>query len=333
MKKILFASTALVATAGVASAQDLGVALTGGAEMGIFGGDFYGNNNDDAQFLTDLEVRFTLSGEADNGLTFGATIDLDEANANGVHENEALQGGEAVFVSFGGATFSMGDVDGAYDARLAEMALAGGSLQDDETTHAGFDDQDGFFSNTFVSGLDGNEDGQIARFDYTFDAFTGSFSIEQDNQGQGDDNVYGVGFSYDGELAGINLGVGIGYQTQNDVANSTGISVTGAFSNGLSAGVLFTQTDFDPSGLENQRHFGIGVGYEVNALSMGLNYGKFNDYQGIDGREASGYGLAVSYDLGGGLAAQLGYSHSNIDGGGLGDVDFDSYSLGLSMSF
>ena len=66
---------------------------------------------------------------------------------------------------------------------------------------------------------------------------------------------------------------------------------------------------------------------------MGLNYGKFNDYQGIDGREASGYGLAVSYDLGGGLAAQLGYSHSNIDGGGLGDVDFDSYSLGLSMSF
>ena len=39
MKKILFATTALVATAGVASAQDLGVALTGGAEMGIFSQD------------------------------------------------------------------------------------------------------------------------------------------------------------------------------------------------------------------------------------------------------------------------------------------------------
>ena len=75
MKKILFATTALVATAGVASAE---IALTGMAEMGI-----YDNGNDDTQFFTDIDVTFTMSGEADNGLTFGANVDLDESDGSG----------------------------------------------------------------------------------------------------------------------------------------------------------------------------------------------------------------------------------------------------------
>ena len=61
----ILASTALVATAGAASAQD--IALSGMAEMGIFGGQ-----DIDTQFFTDVDVTFTMSGEADNGLTFGA---------------------------------------------------------------------------------------------------------------------------------------------------------------------------------------------------------------------------------------------------------------------
>merc|ERR1711969_474249 len=94
----------------------------------------------DTQFFTDMDIRFTLSGEADNGLTFGATIDLDEAadNSNpGRFENPDEPGGEAIFISYGGATFTMGDTDGALDARVPELALAGGSLADDETVHLG----------------------------------------------------------------------------------------------------------------------------------------------------------------------------------------------------
>ena len=73
MKKILFASTALVATAGVAAAE---VTISGYAEMGIFNPS---TEDAETQFFTDLDVTFTMSGEADNGLVFGATIDLDEA--------------------------------------------------------------------------------------------------------------------------------------------------------------------------------------------------------------------------------------------------------------
>ena len=41
MKKVLFATTALVASAGIASAQ--GIALSGMAEMGVVGGDRVGD--------------------------------------------------------------------------------------------------------------------------------------------------------------------------------------------------------------------------------------------------------------------------------------------------
>jgi outer membrane protein OmpU len=359
MKKILFATTALVATAGIASAQDLGVALTGGAEMGIQGGTFYGQTNNQPQFVTDIEIRFTMSGVADNGLTFGATIDLDEANGN--QDGEEATSGEAIFVSFGGATFTMGDTDGAYDARLAEMALAGGSLQDDETTHIGFDDQDGFADGA-VSGLDGNsttqgftsagDRGQVARFDYTFSAYTFSVSMEQGDEGyNGDtagldevDDIYAVGFSYDAEMNGINLGFGFGYQSQNNVGDSVGLSATAGLSNGFSAGLLLTQTDFDSDiegdaitfrdltttiGDEKQNHIGIGFGYEMNQIAVGVNFGKFSNFLGQDGEEAKGYGLAASYDLGGGLQAQFGFSNSTGDG----FEDFNSYSAGMSMSF
>ena len=71
MKKVLLASTALVVTSSAAMAE---VGLSGYAEMGIVGG----GGAMETQFHHDLDVKFSLSGESDNGLSFGATIDLDE---------------------------------------------------------------------------------------------------------------------------------------------------------------------------------------------------------------------------------------------------------------
>ncbi|MGR3376586.1 porin [Salipiger abyssi] len=332
MKKILFATTALVATAGVASAE---VALTGTAEMGI-----YNPNSETAetQFFTDFDIRFTLSGEADNGLTFGATIDLDEAadysddvggNDTGVFELPSRQGGEAVFISYGGATLTMGDTDGAYDARIPEMALAGGTLNDDETVHLGFNHGDG---DAFgLTGLDGFGDGQIARFDYAYNSFTFSLSAEQvadgaDVSGIGD-TVWGLGVSWSGQVSAIDLTVGLGYQTLEDVADVTGLAVTGGFANGISAGLTYSVTDID--GLSDDvTHVGLGFGYEMNAIAVGVNWGQFE----YDGDNQSGWGLAASYDLGGGLEARLGYGYSDMEGV-WGSGDYNTWSLGLNMSF
>ena len=324
MKKILLATTALVASAGVASAE---ITLSGFAEMGI-----YDNGNDDTQFFTDIDVTFTMSGEADNGLTFGANIDLDESDGCGASGasgafSPSTQGGEAIFVSYGGATLTMGDTDGAFDKILPEMALAGGSLADDETAHAGFNTGDG--NNLGADGLDKFGDGQIARFDYAYNAFTFSLSAEQVANGAqvagAGETIWGLGVGYSGTVGPVDLTVGLAYQDWADVGNVTGIAATGAFSSGFSAGLTYSVFNFDTSGIDDITHVGLGFGYEMNAIAVGVNWGKYE--QGS--WEQSGWGLAGSYDLGGGLSARMGYGKSEFNNG----TDMDTWSLGLRMNF
>ena len=331
MKKILFATTALVATAGIASAE---VTLSGQAEMGIFD-----NGNEDTQFFTDLDVTFTMTGEADNGLTFGATIDLDEAadaTNPGRFERPGQQGGENMFISYGGATLTMGDTDGALDARAPELALAGGSLNDDETTHLGFNHSDGFDFDTDGVGLslDGFGDGQIARFDYAYQGFTFSLSGEPVANGADVDDfgntIWGLGVSWSGAVSTVDLTVGLGYQTLEDAADITTVAATAGFGGGFSAGLTYTKANVEEEFFADDiEHWGIGFGYEMNAVAVGLNYG---EYDAGDLGNTSGFGLAASYDLGGGLEARLGYGYSDFDIGGIDD-NYDTWSLGLRMNF
>ncbi|MFD1340890.1 porin [Litorisediminicola beolgyonensis] len=338
MKKLLLASTALVATAGFASAE---VTTTGWAEMGIFGGSS-DLGDTDTQFFTDIEVTFTMTGETDTGISFGAALDMEDGvgTGGGAVNNNADDGGASMFVSFGGATLTMGNTDGAYDAAVPEMALAGGSIADDETAHAGFNDGSALSGEAVAllgglgvalpasSRVDGREDGQIARFDYTVSSFGFHLSAEQDGDGAGDEPVIGVGFTYGGEFGGATVNAGIAHQKQ-DEWSVTGFGITGTMASGFSAGITYSQVDFSDADDDEIDHVGIGIGYEMNALAIGFNYGKWD----AEGAEASGYGLAAAYDLGGGLVFQAGYGNSNADVDGVGEADSDSFSMGLRMNF
>lgn len=326
MKKILFATTALVATAGIASAE---VAVTGSAELGIFKnengtGDGFTGDPTKTQVFTDIDVTFSMTGEADNGLTFGASIDLDEARLND-QLDAARMGNATIFLSYGPATLTVGDTDSAYDARLTETAI-GGAINDDHTVHPGYNGN---------SAYDEAYGGQEIRFDYAFDAFTMSISMSPDRTGTFD-TAYAIGFSYNAELAGLDLGVGLGYITTDAASaagpatydESLGLSLSTTFDNGISAILNYsTHTDNSAGGLDTGTHWGIGFGYQMNALTIGLNYGKFDlDTAG----EFDGYGLTVNYDLGGGLVAQFGYGAGDVAGAGTYE---DTFSLGLAMSF
>jgi len=353
MKNILFATTALVATAGFAQAEVTGsgpgtINITGSAEMGVFGGEainvdpFFGffatggTTETVPQFHTDIDVTFKMEGTADNGLTFGATVDLDEGGAvSFATQNDADDGGATFFISGGGATLTMGDTNGAFDEAMREVSYAGGSIQDNQE-HIAW----GGFGN---NGLDGFYDGQIARFDYSFDTVTASISAEIDDAGN-TDPVWGLGVRYEGDLSGVALGVGLGYQAVNDDNGYTffglpgfsddlsiiGVSVDAGFSNGVTTGFTYTVADADGT---DANHLGLGVAYEMNAVAVGLNYGRYV----LDGDlYSSGVGIAASYDLGGGLEAQLGYAHNTIHDDFTttsGDESGNTWSLGLAMSF
>jgi len=327
MKKVLFATTALVASAGIASAQ--GVELSGSAEMGIVGGSAYG----ETQFHHDIDVTFTLSGETDNGISFGATIDLDEVDqaGNGI---PAGANPSSVYISGSFGTLTMGDTDGALDWALQEVNLVGGSIDDSETAHAGFNGN---------AALDGSYDGQVARYDYSFGDFAFAVSAELDDTGVGDPAL-GIGGKYSGDLGGVTLGVGVGYQS-NGIQDALGVSLDAAFGGGFVVGINYTDLaggwSVNSSGRGGfavdpvDSHMAIGLGYTMDALSIGVNYGVYSST--IPGWiDPTGYGLAVNYDLGGGATVQFGYGSSTVEAtfGPVGtSVSTDSFSLGLAMSF
>ncbi|MBY4894475.1 porin [Rhodobacteraceae bacterium N5(2021)] len=343
MKKVLFASTALVATAGIAAAD---VAISGYAEMGVRGG----SGTTITQFMQDIDVRFTLSGETDGGITFGAGVDLDE-NAGGSNTDDA---GVAVFVSGDFGTLTLGDTDGGFDAGMQEVNIgSGGSIADNETGHAGYSGN---------SGLDGVYDGQILSYRYSVSGFTITGSIEMDDDansgaagpfgqaalttadGLTGDAIYGIGASYAGTFGGGSYTIGAGYQTTADYDAATagaqdltimGVSATVALDSGLSAGINYSQiSTFVVNG--DGTHTAFGASYAFDAITLHANYGQFDWDAGAAVADTNGFGLAAAYDLGGGLNAHLGYGSSEVTAVNASTATLgtsSTWSLGLSMSF
>lgn len=117
MKKILLASTALVLSAGIAAAE---VKVTGDARMGLISDNGLGvaANSARVQFTSRARVTFTLSGQTDTGLAFGASFRAD--NAGAAAGNTAMTAG-TVFVSGAFGRLAMGDVAGAARAAVGDL--------------------------------------------------------------------------------------------------------------------------------------------------------------------------------------------------------------------
>jgi outer membrane protein OmpU len=233
MKKLLLASTALAASAGMAAAEvSPNITLTGYAEMGIVGGggdlfkDANGNNLRETQFHHDMDLNITFAAETDNGLVFGADVDLDEIIStsscdkvkipdpddatktievcDGVSNTGPLQstfGPHTVFISGSFGTFTLGDTDGAFDWAMIEIDSLT-TIDDAHTDHLGFNGN---------AGLDGMYDGQILRYDYAFESFAVALSLELDDTGI-NDPVYGIGATYTFNAGTYDIDFGIGYQ-------------------------------------------------------------------------------------------------------------------------
>ena len=315
------------------------------------------------QFHTDVEVTFSMSGETDNGLSFGGSVQLDEAGA----ADPADDGGSAFFVSGAFGTLTMGDTDGALDFAMTEI-LGPGSLGDQESSHDGFKG----------SYLDGSYDGQIARFDYTAGDLSVAVSTEiLDADAADRSSGYGVGVKY--ALGNITLGAG--YQTAETVSaqfggaagsaavpgalltttggtvtattgaatagngqtvliagadavtrvvaevDATGLSVSGTFG-AVTAGLTYVSYDSNQVGFDAD-HTSVGISYTQGAMTIGANYGDFDSDNNAQDRD--GMALTANYSLGGGATLQAGYETS--DGGAPSADRGDSWSLGLAMSF
>lgn len=371
MKKVLFATTALIASAGIASAE---VSISGWAEMGIqksnanginSGGDYNtisvvgvasdGTAQDDSKtlFFQDFNVKFSMSGTTDGGVTFGANVELRDTNGyTGSHDDN----GTDVYIKSAFGNLTMGNTDGAMDWAMSEVGVAA-SIADNNTSHGGYMGDYG----------DGEYDGQILRYDNSFGDFGFALSAELDDTGARA-NGFAIGAKYGMDIAGGKVNFGVGYQTfvqaaaittsasnagaganvgqwrggwnAGDKITMTGISVDANF-NGIIAKAEYTQINNGTTAGTNVRHTGLGLGYKMDALTVGANWGRFDAAApGADlmNNDVQGLGLAVDYDLGGGAIVQAGYGSTTryvsdgVTAGGVKTTN-NAYTIGLRLNF
>ncbi len=75
-------------------------------------------------------------------------------------------------------------------------------------------------------------------------------------------------------------------------------------------------------------HWGVGLGYQMDALLVQANYGLY-DIDGLD--DIDGWGAVVNYDLGGGAVVMVGYGSGDLQSGNGNGTE--TWSAGVGLSF
>jgi outer membrane protein OmpU len=251
MKKVLFASTALVMTAGVAAAD---VSLSGSANMGLK------YNGTTTTVHNEIDVDVSGSASTDGGLTLGASIDLDAQ-----HDDSATPASDVtdpeVFISYEGLTLTVGDVGEAADQ---------GGLADVGYDGIGID-------NIAEVGSYGSHDVNVA---YSFGDIAVSASADSSN------SDWGVGMSTSFDSVSVAIGfaeTGGANQTTATIGFSSGAFGANVFyvDNGTATGqgidVSYTSGDvtitavYAESGATNG--YGIGFAYDLGGATLAAGFG------------------------------------------------------------
>ena len=296
MKKVLFGTTALVLSAGVAFADaHAGVSVSGAADMWVSDS---GATGSDIQINNSIEVSFAGSGETDGGLGFGFDYTLLDA-INAVTTNGTTSGsGSAigldnweVYISGSWGKLVVGDPDDALQsvAGLADIGFDGLGLDNVAEFGRGLGESDGvLYSNTIG-------------------AATVYLSMNKDTGS--DDMAAGVKFTTGA------ITVGLGYEDTDGngtlvVDGITALDVSGSFG----------AVGFDVFYIDHDLGSGYGTIVSYNAGAATINFG----YADNDLAADATIGIGFSTDLGGG---------AELAGGVVDNGTNTAWDLGIGMSF
>lgn len=315
MKKILFASTALIATTGMAAAE---ISLSGFGRFGVV-------YEEDAAEETQIEqrLRITISGttESDAGIQFGGRVRMESNDGDQDSISNGGFGAAELSVKFGGANFYVGKTSDVLDSGdvLSWGGKGVGFLGNiEQVNNVGTKRKVGFGT--------GDNDETVVKFDYSVGDFTIALSYADDDTEDSTSTPvnYAVGASAQIGL-GYNFGnysVGAVYGTvDGDAASATGedfdqwaLGFGGTFGDlGVNAIV------FDNSKDDEDTVFGVSAEYAVNsalAVTAAISTG------GADANDTT-YGVGASYDLGGGVSVS----------GGIGSLQSGNTYADLGVKF
>lgn len=321
MKKVLFATTALVMTAGAAAAE---VAVSGTGRMGVI------YDGDDMQFSSRARVIFTLTGESDAGLSFGGEFRADNAG----NANRGIAG--HVYVSGTYGKLSMGDVVSASEEAIGDLYSVGYT----DTTFAGDIEEISYLT------ADGEnlDQGPSALYEYTMDQISiyASMSDGSDNvkcgldaivgtdevcDVEGDDEESDVAYSLAAKYSADNFSAGLGYAKQGD-ASEIVLGGEGKFNNFAVKGIFAKYDDRFVDDLEFKHTVGVSASYQADAVLVKgfFRQDKWTEVATGDTMKMDSWGIGADYDLGGGAVLAGGI----VDSDYLNDTVAD---LGVKFKF
>lgn len=353
MKSILLASASIVAFAGAAAAE---ITFSGSADLGY--NDTAAGDNDG--FYSDLDITANLSQELDNGLTVGASLDLEDLGSSndglsyelsltsdsaGLYYGDTNFAAQNVWASAGSmdndgfseadgeealrGEFSMGGVDAQISYVLANNAGTRTAADDMDQLSVGLSAD---FGNVNAVLAYQEASGEAAGF------YSGGTAPQGDNGDFNQNDVLGisVGTSFGG------ADVRLAYAESNG-ADSTGISLS------YPAGPVTINASYVMESAADD-NWDLGATYASGPVSVTVKTDESDDWA-VEGSYDVGNGLTVfagvadggedyyvagNYDLGGGASLLMSYADDgDADAGDeVGANDYqDGMTVEVSFSF
>lgn len=292
MKKVLFATTALVATAGVAAAD---VTFGGYGRFGVLYAEGTGTTAD----TTDVTARFrlvvTATAESDMGVTFGGMMRIEGEARDEAKGNVAQANGVRYFARSGGLEVGVGNIYGALEFMPGmypiDLGLTGHSYE-----YSAFNGR----ADAYSSGGLGSAGKNGVEVMYKM----GDLSFHASASDTNDRIAAHVAYVYNGITfaAAVQDSTSLTATADTDYA----LSVGGTFG---AADVTFAYAkngDDTGVGTVNGDHYVLAASFAVGAATKVHGYVADADYFAN-----TSYGIGVHHDLGGGTSLRGGVSSTS----------------------
>jgi hypothetical protein len=327
MRKVLLATTALVAVTGVASAD---VSISAYHEMHYSEISDDQTTSVDGAFSDSQDIYFSFSESADNGLSFGldVTLGVDGGDDASGYTDEAKS-----YISGDFGTIVMGSEDAAdflmrvgHNNGMANTASGGDAW-------VAFDYANGGAVSAPTGVQAGKDDG--LKVIYKSPSLAGfSFAASWDDGGTGEnDTAVGVKYATEMNGVGVTIGAGVydsGESTDTAEKANAGIALSmGDLSVGYNQSSNKTGTTVDYQATQ------VGVRYVLNDdVTIGGGYTKGDDDIST-GDEVEIVELGIEYSIAPGLGFNLGYGSFEVtDSSSSTNNNDGSYmTASIAMSF
>jgi outer membrane protein OmpU len=284
------------------------------------------NLNDDYQgqgVFNDSEIHFTPTIKLDNGITYGARVEIEGFTASDQIDEHY------VFIKGAFGDIRIGAEDAAHYNMHSQAPGGGWANYSDDTYLATYSN----ISTADYSSSDSNKiyymspsmNGLKIGVSYAPDTTTGGGmqggGITKNAKTAGDyGSAYAVGAQYKGDLGGLGVSAMLGYQhlgldsvaTAGQEDREVIIGALSASMGGVKVGMSYKTDDKGNADIE-QNVYAVGVSYTAGALTIGAGGGtSTTETSGVDS-DSNNAAASLSYKIGPGVVVGGGIQYQDID--------------------